>query len=56
MRNGEFLVGSAGDDQRFYFSIIYDGNAVYEERVRTWVDMLDGLLDPDTPEGERARL
>lgn len=53
VRDGEFLVGSAGDDRSFYFSVSYDGNAVDEEKVRLWVDVMERLLEPD---GERANL
>jgi hypothetical protein len=36
VRDGEFLVGSAGDRGQLHFSASYDGNAIDPTKVAAW--------------------
>lgn len=45
VRDGEFLVGSSGDDQGLHFSASYDGCAISEEKAGEWEGVMLGLFD-----------
>lgn len=46
VREGEFLVGSAGDQDRLHFSVSYDGNAIDPEKVQKWKQLMEKVLEP----------
>lgn len=46
VREGEFLVGTAGDADRLHFNASYDGNALDEVLVGEWADKMQRLLEP----------
>ena len=50
-RDGEFLVGVSGSDDRISVNVSYDGNAIDETLVKEWEKMLMELL-----EEQKARL
>ncbi|GAB7342578.1 hypothetical protein MBLNU457_g0754t1 [Dothideomycetes sp. NU457] len=50
-RDGEFLVGVSGSDERISINVSYDGNAIDENLVKEWEKMMRGLL-----EEQKARL
>ena len=46
-RENEFLIGSSTDSQGIVgFGVSYDGNAISEEAAKTWVERIEGLLEP----------
>ncbi|KAI9718462.1 MAG: hypothetical protein M1828_006707 [Chrysothrix sp. TS-e1954] len=47
-RDGECLVGSAGDDDGLFFSVSYDANALDERLVRRWRELMETMFEPDT--------
>lgn len=55
VRDGEFLVGSAGDDRGLHFSVSYDGCTLDEDKVGVWKDIIKGLLEPGE-EAVKARI
>jgi len=45
VRDGEFLVGSAGDDEGLHFAVSYDGNAISEEKVHLWEKVMYNMFE-----------
>ena len=50
VRDGEFLVGSAGDDQGLHFAASSDGNANDEEKVYEWMKVVREMFEGDGDE------
>lgn len=50
VRDGEFLVGSAGDDEGLHFTAMSDGNANDEERVHEWMKVVREMFEGDSEE------
>jgi hypothetical protein len=46
VRDGEFLVGSAGDKDRLHFSVSYDGNAIDPAKAVEWKSLIEEVLEP----------
>jgi len=44
-RDGEFLVGVSGSDEKISINVSYDGNAIDEKLVKEWEKMMMGLLE-----------
>jgi hypothetical protein len=45
VRDGEFLVGSAGDDEGLHFGVSYDGNAISENKVQMWEKVMYNMFE-----------
>lgn len=59
VRDGEFLVGSAGDDEGLHFTAMSDGNANDEEKAKEWVKVVKEMFegeDENESVGARSRL
>ncbi len=56
VRDGEFLVGSAGDNDRMHFSVSYDGNAIDPRKVEEWKRLIETVLEPEVGQEERRVL
>jgi len=54
VRDGEFLVGSAGDDEGLHFTAMSDGNANDEEKAEEWVKVVREMFEGDDEEMERG--
>ena len=54
VRDGEFLVGSAGDRDQLHFSVSYDGNAIDPAKVAVWKSLIEEALEPQ--EAQKSRL
>ena len=54
VRDGEFLVGSAGDKDQLHFSVSFDGNAIDPAKVAVWKSLIEEVLEPAT--NQRSRL
>ena len=52
-RDGEFLVGAAGEKDWLGFGVSYDGCAVDPQRARAWKDLIEGILDDGGTEGRK---
>jgi len=48
VRDGEFLVGSAGDDEGLHFTAMSDGNANDEEKVQEWMTVVREMFEGDS--------
>lgn len=55
-RDGEFLVGAIGYDNRFEFRVSFDANAIEMESAREWKRLMESLLDVDLELGDKAKL
>jgi hypothetical protein len=53
VRDGEFLVDSAGDKDRLHFSVSYDGNAIDSAKVAVWKSLIEDVLEPKTAQSSR---
>ena len=56
VRDGEFLVGSAGDDEGLHFAVSYDGNAISEEKVQMWEKVMNNIFEDSEEESGRVGL
>lgn len=45
VRDGEFLVGSAGDRDQLHFSVSYPGNAIDPTKVVAWKSLVEEVLE-----------
>jgi len=50
VRDGEFLVGSSGDDEGLHFAASSDGNANDEEKVHEWMKVVREMFEGDSEE------
>ena len=53
VRDGEFLVGSAGDKHQLHFSVSYDGNSIDPAKVAVWKSLMEEVLEPATSESSK---
>ena len=53
VRDGEFLVGSAGDKDQLHFSVSYDGNAIDPAKVASWKKLMEDVLEPTIAQTSR---
>lgn len=56
VRDGEFLVGSAGDRNGLGFHVSIDGCAIDRERVGEWVELMEGLFEDGMEEDDANRV
>lgn len=53
VRDGECLVGSAGDQDGLYLSASFDGNALDEELLERWKEVVEEMFEEDLNKGSR---
>lgn len=53
VRDGEFLVGSAGEEEQLLFSMSYDGNTIDPLKVALWKGFIEEVLEPRKAQSSR---